>query len=77
MLKELIKIQIIVVLIFVMNAIATQNLKFIGGENTSTGNVKSSKIIEDTKAQQVTHSSLISATNPRKVLLDALTKSLN
>lgn len=77
MLKELIKIQIIAVLIFLMNAIATQNLKFIGKENTSTSKVQRSKEVEKRRPKDINSSALISSINPSQVLLKALKKSLN
>ncbi|WP_372654470.1 hypothetical protein [Halobacteriovorax sp.] len=77
MLKELIKIQILVALIFVMNAIATQNLKFIGNENIPTNKIETSKRVDKDVQKDITHSTFITSHNPRKILLDALKKSLN
>lgn len=77
MLKELIKIQIVALLILVMNAVATQDFKLIGSEVQAQPKVKTTKAKVEADAKTLLAPTIISNYSPKEILLDALKKSLN
>ncbi|ATH08246.1 hypothetical protein BIY24_09870 [Halobacteriovorax marinus] len=76
MLKDFIKIQIIALLILVMNAVATQDFKLIGkDESHRQGPIH--KVTKKKEAPKKESTTLAAAHSPKEILLDALKKSLN
>ncbi|OUS00165.1 hypothetical protein A9Q84_03000 [Halobacteriovorax marinus] len=76
MFKDFFKIQFIAILILVLNAVATQNIKLI--PKTETKSAKTTKVVNaEKKSLKKIQFPKISAANPRGMLLQAIEKSLN
>ncbi|PIK16042.1 hypothetical protein [Halobacteriovorax sp. JY17] len=73
MLKDFIKIQILAILILVINALATQDFKVVTKKEESAPREKVLK----KKAKKNSTPQVITSTDPKKMLLDALRDSLN
>jgi len=79
MFKEFIKIQFIALLILVLNAMASQNIKLIPKEKRDIANVAKVKTLKkiNKKEKEKINFPTITATSPRGILLRAIEKSLN
>lgn len=77
MFKEFIKIQFIALLILVLNAVASQNIKLIPKEESPTKKSAITKSIKKKSKKKEVQFPTITSTSPRGMILKALENSLN